>query len=31
MGWDLRDQGFIVVGLADSLCFSPGFDGKLMK
>ena len=29
--WDLHDQGFIVVGLADSPCLSPVFDGKLVK
>ena len=31
MGWDLHNQGSVVVGMADSPCFSRGFGGKLMK
>ena len=30
MGWDLHNQGSVVVGLADSPCFSPGLGGKLI-
>ena len=31
MGWDLlHNRGAVVVGMADSPCFSPGFGGKLI-